>query len=86
MARRVEAVASRALAPRPVPSRRRASRRSITIKQILLAIQELLDSPFPAGARPEGQNLWTSDRAAYDARIREEAAKYRPKNDVIEIE
>ena len=59
---------------------------SITIKQVLLAIQELLDNPFPAGARPEVQGMWEKNRPAYDKRIKEEAAKYRATSDVIEIE
>ena len=32
-----------------------AWRPSITIKQILTSIQELLNNPYPAGARPEVQ-------------------------------
>ena len=59
---------------------------SITIKQVLLAIQELLDNPFPAGARPEVQGMWEKNRPAYDKRIKEEAAKYSATSDVIEIE
>ena len=53
---------------------------------MLLAIQELLDNPFPAGARPEVQGMWEKNRPAYDKRIKEEAAKYRAASDVIEIE
>ena len=63
-----------------------AWRPAITIKQVLLAIQELLDNPFPAGARPEVQGMWEKNRPAYDKRIKEEAAKYRATSDVIEIE
>merc|ERR1712196_265141 len=43
---------------------------SITIKQILCAIQELLDNPFPAGARPEVQTLYERNRPAYERRLR----------------
>ena len=50
---------------------------SITIKQILCAIQELLDNPFPAGARPEVQTLYERNRPAYERRLRQEADKYR---------
>ena len=50
---------------------------SITIKQILCAIHELLDTPFPAGARPEVQTLYERDRPAYDRRLKQEAGKYR---------
>jgi ubiquitin-conjugating enzyme E2 I len=50
---------------------------SVTIKQILLAVQDLLDNPYPAGARPEVQTMWKDDRKAYDKRLKEEADKYK---------
>mmetsp|Transcript_58351 Transcript_58351/g.117209 ORF Transcript_58351/g.117209 Transcript_58351/m.117209 type:complete len:162 (+) Transcript_58351:74-559(+) len=50
---------------------------SVTIKQILVAIPELLANPYPAGARPEVQKLWETNRPAYDKRLKEEAAKYK---------
>ena len=60
---------------------------SITIKQVLLAIQELLDTPFPAGARPEVQDMWKANRPAYDRRLKQEADRYRKKApEVIAIE
>ena len=65
---------------------------SITIKQILCAIQELLDNPFPAGARPEVQTLYERNRPAYEQRLRQEADKYRKRplpdddDDVVVIE
>ena len=65
---------------------------SITIKQILCAIQELLDNPFPAGARPEVQTLYERNRPAYERRLRQEADKYRKRplpdddDDVVVIE
>mmetsp|Transcript_53136 Transcript_53136/g.147356 ORF Transcript_53136/g.147356 Transcript_53136/m.147356 type:complete len:160 (-) Transcript_53136:19-498(-) len=50
---------------------------SVTIKQIVLGVQDLLNSPYPAGARAEVEGLWKRDRAAYDKRLKEEADKYR---------
>ena len=49
----------------------------MTIKQILIGVQELLNNPYPAGARKEVQGLWERDRKAYDKRLKEEADKYR---------
>ena len=51
---------------------------SISMKQILLGIQDLLDNPNnsdPAQAEPS--SLLRRSRDAYNARIRREAAKYR---------
>mmetsp|Transcript_10891 Transcript_10891/g.33603 ORF Transcript_10891/g.33603 Transcript_10891/m.33603 type:complete len:113 (+) Transcript_10891:944-1282(+) len=50
---------------------------SITIKEILMAVQHLLDNPFPAGARPDVQALYERDRPSYDRRLKQEADKYR---------
>ncbi|KAF3918131.1 hypothetical protein AA313_de0204520 [Arthrobotrys entomopaga] len=44
---------------------------AITIKQILLGIQDLLDDPNPdSPAQAEAYNLFKKDRTAYDKRIR----------------
>ena len=51
---------------------------SISMKQILLGIQDLLDNPNnsdPAQAEPS--DLLRRSKSAYTARIRQEAAKYR---------
>lgn len=58
---------------------------SITIKQILMAIQELLANPFPAGARPDVEKLWRADRPAYDARLAREADLYRKRAPEITV-
>ena len=47
------------------------------MKQILLGVQELLDTPNPSGARPEVEKLWRSNRKAYDKRLKAEADKYK---------
>lgn len=52
-------------------------RPSITIKSILLGIQELLDNPNLADpAQSEPYQLLSKDPAAYAARVREEVKKY----------
>jgi len=51
----------------------------ITLKQILLGIQDLLDTPNPQS--PAQQNAYiayTSDRATYDKRVKEQVAQNRP--------
>ena len=50
---------------------------AITIKQVLVAIQEVLHEPYPAGARPDVESVYRKDRQAYDKRLKEEAQKYR---------
>ena len=53
-------------------------RPAITIRQMLVGIQDLLDSPNPESpAQSEAYQLFTTDRSAYSKRIREEAKKYR---------
>eukprot|EP00744_Colponema_vietnamica_P015694 GILI01022007.1.p1 GENE.GILI01022007.1~~GILI01022007.1.p1 ORF type:complete len:158 (-),score=59.03 GILI01022007.1:116-589(-) len=52
---------------------------SITIKQILLGIQDLLDNPNPASpAQPEPFMLFTQDREKYNARVRKQAQENPP--------
>ena len=52
-------------------------RPSITVKQILLGIQDLLDSPNPASpAQSEAYMLFTNDRADYDKKVKEQATRY----------
>lgn len=44
---------------------------AITIKQILLGIQDLLDDPNPdSPAQAEAYNLYKKDRGAYEKKIR----------------
>lgn len=44
---------------------------AITIKQILLGIQELLDSPNPdSPAQADAYNLFKKDRVAYEVKIK----------------
>jgi len=55
-------------------------RPAITIKQMLLGIQDLLDSPNPdSPAQSEAYTLFKRDRAAYSRRIKAETAKNTPK-------
>eukprot|EP01013_Petalomonas_cantuscygni_P021201 TRINITY_DN40299_c0_g1_i1.p1 TRINITY_DN40299_c0_g1~~TRINITY_DN40299_c0_g1_i1.p1 ORF type:complete len:166 (-),score=15.74 TRINITY_DN40299_c0_g1_i1:203-700(-) len=52
-------------------------RPSLTLKQILLGIQELLDAPnLDDPAQTDPFNLLSRDRAAYELRVRSEVAKY----------
>ena len=44
---------------------------AITIKQILLGIQDLLDDPNPdSPAQAEAYNLFKKDRAAYERKVK----------------
>lgn len=53
-----------------------AWRPAITIKQMLLGIQDLLDTPNPnSPAQTEAYQLFVSNRDEYDRRVRAEAAK-----------
>ena len=55
-------------------------RPAITIKQMLIGIQDLLDSPNPnSPAQSEAYQLFVSNRGEYLKRVREEAKKYPPK-------
>ena len=52
-------------------------RPSITVKQSLMGIQDLLDSPNPASpAQSEAYMLFTNDRADYDRKVKEQALRY----------
>eukprot|EP00760_Papus_ankaliazontas_P011553 PhM_4_TR14847/c0_g1_i1/m.74146/K10577/UBE2I, UBC9; ubiquitin-conjugating enzyme E2 I len=54
-------------------------RPSITIKQLLLAIQELLDNANPKDpAQKEPYELYVKDRDEYERRVREQAAMFPP--------
>ena len=45
---------------------------AITIKQILLGIQDLLDDPNPdSPAQADAYNLFKKDRAAYERKVRQ---------------
>jgi len=53
-------------------------RPAITIKQILLGIQELLNEPNPKDpAQAEAYAIYMQDKVEYDKRIREQAARFR---------
>ena len=54
-------------------------RPSITIKQMLIGIQDLLNNPNPdSPAQSEAYHLFIRDRPTYNRRIREEARKNTP--------
>lgn len=56
-------------------------RPAITIKQMLLGIQELLDNPNPLSpAQNEAINLYQNDRTEYNRRIKLEARKNTPRD------
>ena len=53
-------------------------RPAITIKQMLLGIQDLLDTPNPnSPAQSEAYQMFVQDKASYAKRVRQEAAKNR---------
>ncbi|GAA5855417.1 hypothetical protein JCM8547_007818 [Rhodosporidiobolus lusitaniae] len=53
---------------------------AITIKQILLGIQELLDAPNAEDpAQLEAYQSFKKDRAAYDKKVKQQAKEYIPK-------
>jgi ubiquitin-conjugating enzyme E2 I len=55
-------------------------RPAITIKQMLIGIQDLLDNPNPnSPAQSEAYQMFVSNKAQYEKRIREEAKKYAPR-------
>ncbi|GAY50297.1 hypothetical protein CUMW_125510 [Citrus unshiu] len=52
-------------------------RPAITVKQILVGIQDLLDQPNPADpAQTEGYHLFIQDAAEYKRRVRQQAKQY----------
>ncbi|KAH7650426.1 ubiquitin conjugating enzyme [Cryptosporidium bovis] len=52
---------------------------SITMKQILLGIQDLLDNPnIKSPAQAESYQLYTNNRAEYNRRIKQQALQNRP--------
>ena len=54
-------------------------RPAITIKQMLLGIQDLLDTPNPnSPAQSDAYQLFVNNKAEYKRRIKEEAAKNAP--------
>ncbi|CAD7697652.1 unnamed protein product [Ostreobium quekettii] len=54
-------------------------RPSITVKQVLLGIQELLDTPNPGSpAQSEAFLLYTNNRAKYNQCVKEQAHRYPP--------
>ena len=54
-------------------------RPSITVKQILLGVQDLLDSPNPASpAQSEAYMLFTNDRVEYDKKVKAQSLRYPP--------
>ena len=54
-------------------------RPAITIKQMLLGIQDLLDNPNPKSpAQRDAYDLYMHDRGAYNKKIKEQAARNVP--------
>ena len=54
-------------------------RPAITLKQILIGIQDLLDDPNPnSPAQQEAYNLYVRDKNAYKRRIQQEARNNQP--------
>ncbi|KAG8478368.1 hypothetical protein CXB51_028136 [Gossypium anomalum] len=54
-------------------------RPAITVKQILIGIQDLLDAPNPADpAQTEGYHLFIQDANEYKRRVRQQAKQYPP--------
>ena len=54
-------------------------RPAITVKQVLVAIQELLNDPNPnSPAQRESYELFVSNRSKYNEKIREQARKNIP--------
>ncbi|KAJ3408026.1 E2 SUMO-conjugating protein ubc9 [Chytridiales sp. JEL 0842] len=52
---------------------------AITIKQIVLGIQDLLNDPNPASpAQHDAYVLFKRDKAAYEKRIRQQAKEHKP--------
>eukprot|EP01122_Echinamoeba_exundans_P005631 TRINITY_DN15782_c0_g1_i1.p2 TRINITY_DN15782_c0_g1~~TRINITY_DN15782_c0_g1_i1.p2 ORF type:complete len:164 (+),score=34.20 TRINITY_DN15782_c0_g1_i1:2-493(+) len=52
---------------------------SITVKQLLLGIQELLDSPNEMSpAQKDAYHLYVTDRAKYIQRVKEQVREYPP--------
>ena len=51
---------------------------SITIKQLLLGIQDLLDAPNPKDpAQAEAYTIYMQNRNEYERRVREQALRFR---------
>ena len=54
-------------------------RPAITVKQMLLGIQDLLDTPNPnSPAQSEAYNLFINNKAEYKRRVKAEARKNTP--------
>ncbi|CAN6698314.1 unnamed protein product [Malus baccata var. baccata] len=54
-------------------------RPAITVKQILVGIQDLLDQPNPADlAQTEGYHLFIQDATEYKMRVRQQSKQYPP--------
>jgi hypothetical protein len=54
-------------------------RPAITLKQVLIGIQDLLDDPNPnSPALTDAYHLYMHDKTRYKQRVRQEAAKNRP--------
>ena len=52
---------------------------SVSVKQVLMGIQELLDNPNEKSpAQSEAYAAYTSDRASYERRVKLEVKKYPP--------
>ncbi|CAH2063108.1 unnamed protein product [Thlaspi arvense] len=54
-------------------------RPAITVKQILVGIQDLLDEPNPNDpAQTEGYQLFVQDKTEYKRKVRQQAKQYPP--------
>ena len=54
-------------------------RPSITVKQLLLGIQELLDTPNPnSPAQSDAYMIFTNNTPEYKKRVKEQSRKYPP--------
>ena len=56
-------------------------RPAITLKQVLIGIQDLLDDPNPQSpAQSDAYNLYMHNKTEYRRRVRQEAAKNTPQD------
>eukprot|EP00918_Siedleckia_nematoides_P049419 GHVU01108361.1.p1 GENE.GHVU01108361.1~~GHVU01108361.1.p1 ORF type:complete len:202 (-),score=36.25 GHVU01108361.1:41-646(-) len=59
---------------------------SITIKQILLGIQDLMDNPNPQSpAQSEPYLIYQNNRTEYEKKVRKQAMEMRPKDDHVDV-
>ncbi|KAJ4905201.1 SUMO-conjugating enzyme SCE1 [Raphanus sativus] len=62
-----------------IPGKSGGWRPAITVKQILVGIQDLLDEPNPNDpAQTEGYQLFVQDKNEYKRRVKQQAKQYPP--------